>query len=105
METEQIVKELTETTARSKSNTKRLDAMEKRQNDLEDLTRAVAVVQTKQEQIETDVGEIKTDVKALMATPGKRWELHPLCRTVHLCVGSRQRDGNRDDYFHVRRLR
>jgi len=74
MESEQIVKELTETTARSKSNTKRLDAMEKRQDNLEVLTKSVAVMQAKQEQIESDVTEIKSDVKDLKATPGKRWE-------------------------------
>lgn len=74
MDDTEIIKELTETTARSKSNTKRLDAMEKRQNDLEQLTQAVAVVQAKQEQIETDVGEIKTDVKALRERPVKWWE-------------------------------
>jgi len=69
-----ILKELTETTARSKSNTKRLDRLEERQDNLEKLTQAVTVVQTKQEQIETDVGEIKTDVKAIMEKPARRWD-------------------------------
>ena len=69
-----IIKELTETTARSKSNTKRIDRLEERQDKLEALTNAMAVVQTRQEQIETDVGEIKTDVKTLMEKPAKRWD-------------------------------
>ena len=69
-----IIKELTETTARSKSNTKRLDTLERRQDNLETLTRSVAVMQTKQEQIETDVTEIKTDVKALRERPSKWWD-------------------------------
>lgn len=74
MENEAIIKELTETTARSKSNTKRLDAMEKRQDNIEALTKAVAIMQTKQESIETDVTEIKSDVKELKGKPGKWWE-------------------------------
>ena len=69
-----IIKELTETTARSKSNTKRLDKLEARQDNLEKLTQAVTVVQTKQEQIETDVTEIKTDVKALREKPAHWWD-------------------------------
>ncbi len=73
METD-IIKELTETTARSKSNTRRIDALEVRQNDLEQLTKAVAVVQTKQGQIETDVGEIKADVRILRERPVKWWD-------------------------------
>ena len=70
----EYIKELTETTALSKSNTKRLDKLEERQDNLEKLTQAVTVVQTKQEQIETDVGEIKTDVKALREKPSKWWD-------------------------------
>lgn len=68
------IKLIAEIDQRSRSNTKRLDRLEARQNDLEMLTQAVAVVQTKQEQIETDVGEIKTDVKALREKPGRWWE-------------------------------
>lgn len=73
MDAEEI-RRLTETEQRSKSNTKRIDRIEQRQDDLEALTKAVAVVQTRQEQIETDVGEIKTDVKTLMEKPAKRWD-------------------------------
>ena len=74
MESIDIIKELTETAARARSNTKRIDALETRQNDLEQLTKAVAVVQIKQGQIETDVSEIKTDVRALRERPGKWWD-------------------------------
>lgn len=59
---------------RSKSNTHRLDEMEQRQANLEDLTSSVATLAAKQEHVESDVKEIKTDVKALAAVPGKRWE-------------------------------
>lgn len=65
---------LTEVEDRSKSNTKRLDAMEKRQDDLEDLVGSVKVLATKQETMESDVKEIKSDVKELTSKPAKRWE-------------------------------
>lgn len=74
MDDKDVIAKLTETEQRSKSNTKRIDRIEARQDALEKLTQAVAVVQTKQEQIETDVGEIKTDVKTLMEKPAKRWD-------------------------------
>lgn len=59
---------------RAKSNTKRLDAVEARQDDLDKLTSSVAALATKQEDMDGDVKEIKADVKALNAKPGKRWE-------------------------------
>lgn len=65
---------LTEVEQRSKSNTKRLDEMEKRQADLEALTSSVATLATKQETMEDDVKEIKADVKSLAAKPGKRFD-------------------------------
>lgn len=65
---------LTEVEQRSKSNTKRLDEMEKRQADLETLTSSVATLAAKQETMEDDVKEIKADVKTLAAKPGKRWD-------------------------------
>lgn len=65
---------LTEVEARAKSNTKRLDEVEVRQNNLDKLVTSVEVLATKQETVETDVKEIKGDVKSLAEKPGKRWE-------------------------------
>ena len=65
---------LTDVEARSKSNTKRLDDMEKRQDDLETLATSVATLAEREARMETDVQEIKADVKTLAAKPGKRWE-------------------------------
>jgi len=59
---------------RTKSNTHRLDDMEKRMDNLDKLVTSVEVLATRQETVETDVREIKADVKALSAKPGKRWE-------------------------------
>lgn len=67
-------KRLTEVESRSKSNTRRLDEVEKKQNDLSDLLVTVKVLATREEKVETDVKEIKNDVKILTSKPGKRWE-------------------------------
>lgn len=67
-------KRLTEVEARSKSNAHRLDEVEKKQSDLSELVGTVKVLATKQEGVENDVKEIKSDVKTLTSKPGKRWE-------------------------------
>lgn len=59
---------------RSKSNTRRIDELEKRQDDLETLATSVAALAEREKRMESDVQEIKTDVKALAAKPGKKWE-------------------------------
>ena len=69
-----IVKTLAETESRSKSNTKRLDAVEKKQDNLEELVGTVKVLADREKRIEDDVGEIKGEIKELNAKPGKRWE-------------------------------
>lgn len=66
-------KRLTETESRSKSNTKRLEEMEKRQDDLADLVSTVKVLADREARVEDDVSEIKNDVKEMKAQPGKRW--------------------------------
>ena len=65
---------LTEVEDRAKSNSHRLDEVEKRQDNLEELVGSVKVLATKQESVEQDVKEIKTDVKNLTSKPAKRWE-------------------------------
>jgi seryl-tRNA synthetase len=65
---------LTECVERSKSNTHRLDELEKRQNDLSDLVGTVKVLASREERVEEDVKEIKTEVKKINEKPAKRWE-------------------------------
>ena len=48
--------------------------MEKRQDDLEELTSTVKVLAVREENVEDDVKEIKKDVKILTDKPGQRWE-------------------------------
>lgn len=69
-----LEKRIQEALDSTKSAHKRIDRLEKRQDDLEELTSAVAVVQSNQENLEKDVGEIKGDVKKLVEKPAKRWD-------------------------------
>lgn len=62
------------TEARGKSNTHRLDALEKNQKALNELTTSVKVLATEQSTMKTDIGEIKTGLKTLTDKPAKRWE-------------------------------
>lgn len=65
---------LTEVESRSKSNTKRLDDVEERQDNLDKLVATVAVLAEKESNVENDVKEIKNDVKSIKDKPGKRWD-------------------------------
>lgn len=56
------------------SNRHRLDDIEKRQDNLDELVKSVALFAQEQEYIKEDVKEIKADVKALTDKPAKRWE-------------------------------
>lgn len=59
---------------RTKSNTHRIDELEKRADDTEKLVTSVAIIAEKQNQMEGDVKEMKGDVKKLVEKPGKRWD-------------------------------
>lgn len=59
---------------RTKSNTHRIDDMEKRQDSLDELVGSVKVLACREENVENVVKEIKTDVKILTGKSGKRWE-------------------------------
>lgn len=60
--------------ARCKSNTHRINDLEADNKALHQLATSVEVLATKQETIEENVNEIKTDVKSLKELPGSRWE-------------------------------
>lgn len=59
---------------RAKSNTIRLDELEQRQDNLDELVGTVKVLVAREENVENDVKEIKKDVKNLSSKPGKRYE-------------------------------
>ena len=74
MEQDEIIHTLTETEQRSKSNSHRLDRLEQTVEAIHELATNVALLAKGLGQQETDIKEIKADVQALKAVPGKRWE-------------------------------
>ena len=57
-----------------------MDKVEERLDKQDELIRGVSVLSAKVENVETDVTEMKADVKTLTARPGKRWD--DLVKTV-----------------------
>ena len=74
MNEKDIEHRLTEVEGRSKSNQHRLDELERRQDNLDDLVSTVKVLAVREENVENDVKEIKNDVKSIKAKPGQRWD-------------------------------
>ena len=65
---------LTSVEERAKSNSHRLEEVEKRQDKLDELVSAVNVLAVREQNVENDVKEIKSDVKTLASKPAQRWE-------------------------------
>ena len=66
---------LTEVEERAKSNSHRIDDVERRQDNLDELVGTVKVLAVREKQVEADVKEIKGDVKSLTSKPAERWEM------------------------------
>lgn len=63
-----------ELVARSKSNSHRLDEVEHRLEDNKQMLASIAVIAKRQDDMDGDIKEIKSDVKVLTNKPAKRWE-------------------------------
>lgn len=74
MDNEEIAIKLTELDQRGKSNTKRLDAVEKKQTEMNDLVTAMTRMQDRQENMDEKLDEVKAGVDSLKAKPAKRWD-------------------------------
>ena len=74
MTNEEIAATMASVESRCKSNTHRLDDLERRHSTLDELISSVNVLSCRQETVERDVKEIKTDVKNLTARPQRRFE-------------------------------
>lgn len=59
---------------------RRIDEIRDRQTQLDDLVVSVKQLAIREENVEADVKEIKTDVKALTSKPAERW--NDLVKTV-----------------------
>lgn len=69
------LKELTETTARSKSNTKRLDVLEERVENIHSLTLAVEKIATEVKNMREELNKIDNRVIAIEEKPSKKLDL------------------------------
>jgi hypothetical protein len=58
----------------AENNARRLDEVEKRQDNLDELVGTVKVLAVREENVEDSVNEIKKDVKSLTAKSGQRWD-------------------------------
>lgn len=67
-------KRLTKVEDRSKENERRIEDIEKRQDNLDELVGTVKALAVKEERVESDVKEIKNDVKTLTGKSGQKWD-------------------------------
>lgn len=65
---------LTETEQHVQENTRRIETLERRQEDLNKLATAVEVLAQRERGVESDVKEIKADVKTITQKGAKRWD-------------------------------
>ena len=65
---------LAEVEARSKSNSHRLDEVDRKLQDNEKMLTSIAIIAKRQDDMDGDIKEIKNDVKTLTTKPAKRWE-------------------------------
>ena len=65
---------LTQVEEWAKSNTHRIEDIEKRQDNLDELVGVVKVLAVREENVEVNVKEIKTDVKVLNEKKKKKWD-------------------------------
>lgn len=59
---------------RSKSNTKRLEKVEEQLSDNAEMLASIARLDQRQKDMDTDIKEMKADVKTLTGKSGKRWD-------------------------------
>lgn len=69
---------------RSKSNTRRIEKIEEHLEKQDELIKSVAVMAEKQSEMESSLGEIKTDIKQIKDKPSKRWD--SIVEKVLLCI-------------------
>ncbi len=74
MEDTEIVERLTAVEQRSKSNSHRLETLEKHTDALNTLATSVAVMAERVETTGDKVDSLCTDVQELKSEPGKRWK-------------------------------
>jgi hypothetical protein len=79
MNNEEIAVKLTENEQRSKSNTRRIEGLERDHETLGRLVTAVEVIATKFENVSDKVDKIDTKVEALESVPSDKWKTFWSC--------------------------
>lgn len=70
---ENLIRTLTETEARSKSNQHRLDTLEGKMDALNSLAMSVAEMVVEQRHMTEELKSLKLDLKAMEKVPSQRW--------------------------------
>lgn len=69
-----VIAELTKHDQKLISHDHEIRDIKNRQDNVDEMVRAVAALGAEQEAVKKDVSEIKADVKSIKEKPGKRWE-------------------------------
>ena len=78
---------LAEAEQRALANTRRIEKLEQQQENLNKLVTAVEVLAAREKGVETDVKEIKTDVKTITQKSGRRWDAM-IDRVLYVLIGA-----------------
>ena len=78
---------LAEAEQRVRANTRRIEKLEQQQENLNKLVTAVEVLAAREKGVETDVKEIKTDVKTITQKSGRRWDAM-IDRVLYVLIGA-----------------
>ena len=87
MTEQELSVKLAETEQRARSNMHRIEKLEQQQKDLNKLVTAVEVLASREKSVETDVKEIKADVKTITQKSGKRWDAM-IDRVLYALIGA-----------------
>lgn len=74
MTDEEVAIKLQDIDFRCRSNTERLDEVEAKLDDNSEMLATIARIGQRQDYMESDLKEIKQDVKSLTGKPAQRWE-------------------------------
>lgn len=67
-------KRLTSVEDLAESNERRIEDLEKRQDKFDELNASIKTLAVREQQVESDVKEIKGDVKSLTSKSGQKWD-------------------------------
>ena len=87
MTEQELSVKLAETEQRARSNMHRIEKLEQQQKDLNKLVTAVEVLASREKSVETDVKEIKADVKTITQKSGRRWDAM-IYRVLYVLIGA-----------------